>query len=128
MLMPFRLKYFQPNEFVMGNQNVYEKMSKWFLRKLDTLRDNCGFPLIINSSFRTSQHHGGIYQKLCKPPPKGSMHLKGRAVDIKISHLTGEQRVKLMQEALALGLSIGVYKNIFHIDDRQHQTIFGNKL
>ncbi|MCP4393950.1 MAG: hypothetical protein GY804_06750 [Alphaproteobacteria bacterium] len=122
------LKYFEEHEFKMGQEPVFDRMSAWFLRNLDQLRENCGFPLIISSSFRTTQHHGKIYQKLCQPAPMKSMHLKGRAVDIKTEHLTGEQRVKLMQEALALKFSVGVYKTIFHIDDRRNQTIFGNKL
>ena len=54
-----------------------------------------------------------------------SMHLLGRACDFPFRHYTGEQRIKLIQTALELGLTVGVREDIMHIDNREDQTVFG---
>jgi len=125
-MIDFELKYFGEHEFKMGNEIVFDRMSKFFLRKLDKLRSKCGFPLNLNSSFRTKTYQIDLAKRRGQKPALNSMHLKGRAVDIKTDNLTGEQKVKLMNSAINMGLTVGVYKTFYHIDDRKDQTIFGN--
>ncbi len=111
------LKYFKPHEFQMGGVNVYERMSTFFLIKMDNLREAVGFPLIPTSTFRDEEYNRK------KGGARNSMHLKGRAMDVRTYHLTGSQRVELMSKALDLGLTVIVEKNVWHFDDRKDQTV-----
>lgn len=113
------LKYFKPSEFIMHSQNVYDKMSMWFLKKLDKLRHEFGLPMVLNSSYRTP-----TYNQVIGGKPK-SMHLKGRAVDIDATRYTGAQRAKLVKLALDMGFSVGVSSDMIHLDDRENQVLFG---
>lgn len=110
------LPNFPPSEFMMGDKNVYDKMNREFLIKLQTLRTKCGFAFPINSSYRTEEYNRSI------KGAKDSMHLYGRAVDIKC--LNSLKRAILLREALNMGLSCGIYKTWIHIDDRDTQLVY----
>lgn len=45
-----------------------------------------------------------------------SMHLSGRAVDVRVAN--GDQRWRIVRAAMSLGLSVGIMENAVHIDDR----------
>lgn len=64
-------------------------------RILSRVRAFCGFPLRINSAFRTLEVHKAIYASQGKDPCLNSFHLEGRAVDISIIGLTQKQVSKL---------------------------------
>lgn len=113
------LKYFGKHEFIMHSQNVYNKMSMWFLKKLDKLRHEFGLPMVLSSSYRSPSYNDVVGGK-----PK-SMHLKGRAVDIDASRYSGAQKAKLVKLALEMGFSVGVSKDMIHLDDRDNQILFG---
>lgn len=113
------LKYFGKHEFIMHSQNVYDKMSMWFLKKLDNLRHEFGLPMVLNSSYRSP-----TYNRVVKGKPN-SMHLKGRAVDIDATGYTGAQKAKLVKLALDMGFSVGVSASFIHLDDRENQVLFG---
>lgn len=108
--MEYKLKYFKPHEFTMGGQQVFDKMDKDFLERLDRVRHYCGFPFKINSSYRSSEYNkkiGGVDK---------STHTYGLAVDV---HCTdGVRRARLVKVALEFGLSVGVYKTFIHLDFR----------
>ena len=110
------LKYFKPTEFKMGTEIVFDKMNSQFLEKLDTLRYLCGIPLKINSSYRTEDYNKSV------KGAKNSMHLEGRAVDIACINST--TRAIILKNALAMGLSCGVYKTWIHVDDRDKQIVY----
>jgi uncharacterized protein YcbK (DUF882 family) len=110
------LPNFPAKEFMMGDKNVYDKMNESFLIKLQVLRDRCGFPLVINSSYRTPE-----YNKSVGGSP-GSYHILGRAVDIKC--LNSITRARIIKEALNMGLSCGIYKSWIHVDDRDVQLVY----
>jgi len=110
------MKYFKDDEFVMGEEIVYSKMNRQFLSLLDALRENVGFPLKINSSYRSKEyndHVGGA---------KDSQHLKGIAVDI--ACFDSKERAYIVAHALLLGLTVGVAKTFLHIDNRENQILF----
>jgi len=113
------LKYFKPSEFIMHSQNVCNKMSMWFLKKLDKLRHEFGLAMVLNSSYRSPSYNDVVGGK-----PK-SMHLKGRAVDIDATRYTGAQKAKLVKLALDMGFSVGVSGDMIHLDDREDQVLFG---
>lgn len=64
-------------------------------RILSRVREFCGFPLRVNSAFRTPEVHKAIYESQGKKPTKNSYHLDGRAVDISIIGLNEKQVNKL---------------------------------
>jgi len=100
----------------MGNENVYDKMDISLLVALDDLRKLVGEPLTITSSYRSPEYNesvGGV---------SGSYHVLGKATDI--SCLDGKLRLKIVREAIKLGLSVGVAKRFLHIDNRDNQIVF----
>lgn len=113
-----KLYNFNQKEFVMGDINVFDDMNEKFLLKLDNVREIFGQPMIITSSYRNA-----IYNKQVGGS-ENSMHLLGRAVDIKISQYTGVQIRKLVNILTCLGLSYGIDKNFIHIDDRENATMW----
>lgn len=115
------LRYFKPKEFTMnhGTVNVYEHMDVTFLKQLDELRHRFGYPMSPSSTYRTESYNTAIKGN------KNSMHLLGRAADIPYRHYSGEQRIKLIQIAIELGLTVGVRHDIMHFDNRKNQTVFG---
>jgi hypothetical protein len=48
--------------------------------------------------------------------------MEGIAADIQC--VGSIPRAKLVKHALNLGLTVGVYKNFVHVDDREHQIMF----
>jgi len=110
------LRYFTRDEFVMGGENVFDKMDGIFLETLDELRHMVGEPLRITSSYRSPAYNKGI-----GGAPK-SMHLQGRAVDISCTN--SHSRMIILKEALNLGLTVGVAGTFLHIDDRDYQIVF----
>jgi hypothetical protein len=58
-----------------------------------------------------------------------SQHLDGngnRAIDVDVSKLSEEERVRLIETASAMGFTgIGVYRNSLHLDTREKRAIWG---
>jgi hypothetical protein len=116
-------RYFKRHEFVCGDENVFDMMDPDFLRKLDLYREAVQRPIKIVSSGRTWTHHVWVYKKNWPgvPPPRGSYHLSGRAIDHECTDSIF--RAKCILAALQLGLSVGVMKNSLHIDNRPGEPI-----
>lgn len=87
-----------------------------FKTALDKLRGMFGKPMIVNCAYRCSKHNAEVAGS------KGSYHVKGEAIDIKIPN--GAYRTDLVKLALSLGWSVGIYKNFIHLDIRPEQMIF----
>jgi len=108
--------YFKPHEFMMGNENVYDKMDSKLLAYLELVRENVGQALTITSSYRSEDYNksiGGAFR---------SKHLTGNAVDISCNNSI--LRAKIVKEALKLGLTCGIAKSFVHLDNRETQIIF----
>lgn len=111
----YQPKHFKWSEFACkGDANSTGlEMDEVFVKKLDYLRECFSKPIIIGSGYRTSEHNarvGGV---------KDSAHLKGLAVDIKVS---GSDAYKLLKLAFELGFKgIGVNQKgngrFIHLDD-----------
>jgi uncharacterized protein YcbK (DUF882 family) len=108
--------YFEEEEFKMGNEIVFDKMQEDFLCLLDDLRVYVKEPLHITSSYRSESYNKSVGGS------KTSQHLTGNAVDLHCNN--GKLRRKIVQNALELGLSVGVAKNFIHIDNRLRQIVF----
>jgi zinc D-Ala-D-Ala carboxypeptidase len=105
-----KLKYFTAADFRMDGQDVSDKMNPAFLDKLDKCRELAGFPFVLTSSFRSPEKNASIGGATY------SMHLSGRAVDVRV--VSGDQRWRIVRAAIILGLSVGIMENAVHIDDR----------
>ena len=91
-------------------------MDPVFLKKLDKLRDLCGFPIIINSGYRSWTH---LLEKIKASPGK---HSEGIAVDIQA--LTDKEKNLIIKYALQLGFTgIGIYPQHIHLDTRKSKTV-----
>ncbi len=81
------------------------------LQKFAALQNQFGRDLAVNSAFRNPDKNrqvGGA---------KNSEHLHGNALDIDVTNLSREDRLKLISMASAQGFSgIGVYDNSLHLD------------
>lgn len=89
-----------------------EGLQEHFLKALDTLRKNCGFPFVITSGYR-SRNHPVERRKV-----KGGPHNQGIAADIAVRD--GVQRRKIVEEAIKLGFGgIGIHKDFVHVDLRE---------
>jgi uncharacterized protein YcbK (DUF882 family) len=92
-------------------------MEEEFLLKLDQLRDNCGFPFVITSGYRSPSHP--IEAKKDVP----GTHAQGIAADINIAAdikiTNAAHRYTLIREALSMGFTgIGVAGDFIHVDTR----------
>lgn len=110
------LKYFKKEEFKMGKEVVFDKMDPIFLKLLDELRELVGEPLIVNSSYRSKLYNKAVGGS------ENSLHLKGKAVDLRCNN--GTLRAKIIKNALNLGLSCGVYNMWIHVDSRKFQIVY----
>ena len=110
------MRYFKESEFTMNGQLVFDKMNPEFLELLDNLRDLVREPLKVNSSYRSEEYNKSIGGSL------KSTHMYGIAADLHCTN--GALRLKIVENALGLGLTVGVANNFIHIDNRLKQIVF----
>ena len=109
------LKYFKVSDFDCQETGENE-MNEDFLRKLDELREACGFPFIVTSGYRSPNH--SIEAKKSSP----GTHAQGIAADIRVNG--GNQRYIIVQKAAELGFNgIGVAKTFIHVDTRESTPV-----
>lgn len=105
------LKYFTLDEFDC-RETSENRMSNAFLIMLDRLREECGFPFVITSGYRSKQHSAERNK-----PNGGGTHTKGIAADVAVSN--GQQRYAIVENAIKLGFKgIGVANTFVHVDLR----------
>ena len=109
--LTYNPKYFALSEFNCQETNENE-MKEEFLKKLDHLREACGFPFVITSGYRSTNHSNERNKT-----NGGGTHTKGIAADIRA--LSGTERYTIVKHALALGFTgVGVAKSFVHLDIR----------
>lgn len=113
-----KLYNFKPEEFTMDGLNVFDDMNEKFLLKLDNVREVFGQPMIITSSYRNERYNKKI------GGADSSMHLLGRAVDVRIDKYSGKQIRKLIHILSCMDLTYGIDKQFIHIDDRESSTMW----
>ena len=105
----FKLKEFQCKD---GSQLV--KVDSQLLNRLQRLRDLVGKPIIITSGYRTISHNKKVGGS------KNSLHLQGKAADIKVNGIDPGQ---LSKQAEKVGFNgIGIYKTFIHVDTRGYKA------
>ena len=108
--MKDNFKYFKLSDFNCL-QTGENEMDEAFIRKLDKLREECGFPFNITSGYRSPNHSIEKAKKIA------GTHASGIAADIKVSG--GAQRLAIVKHASAMGMSVGVAKTFVHVDTRK---------
>jgi zinc D-Ala-D-Ala carboxypeptidase len=97
-------KYFKPAELKCkcGNcKSTGHEMNIDFMRKMDALREQLGFPLPVSSAYRCPAHNVAVSMSGMNGP-----HTTGHAIDIAVSR---EQALKLVNAALNMGFTgIGI--------------------
>ena len=101
------MNYFSREEFDCQETGENE-MSPEFLNMLDILMENCDFPFVITSGYRSPNH--SIEAK----KEKVGTHAQGIASDIKVN--SGAERMVIIKEALALGFT-GIGLSLIHISE-----------
>jgi uncharacterized protein YcbK (DUF882 family) len=91
-------------------------MEDEFIKKLDDLREACGWPFIVTSGYRDASHSAEINK-----PNGGGYHTKGVAADIAVS--SGKQKHDIVRHATAMGLSVGIAKTFVHVDSRMDTAV-----
>lgn len=87
---------------------------------LQSVRDEVGFPFVINSGFRCKKRNA----ELPSSSPK-SQHLVGKAVDVSTRSLTANQKHALLKSAFRKGFNgIGIYPTFIHLDVRDDPVFF----
>ena len=106
-----QIHHFAPDEFQKPD------LLRWdMLKKLDGLREQCGFGLVVTSSFRALDHNanvGGVKDSAHCPAPDGFYS----GIDLSTGRLTSWQLYKLITAAIGLGFErIGIYPKHIHLD------------
>jgi len=81
----------------------------------ETIRELCGFPIVVNSGYRTPEYNARI------GGAKASQHCEGRALDLKPPRPPQLWALRLaVIEARRRGLirGVGLYRGFIHIDTR----------
>lgn len=104
------MRHFQQSEFDSPDEpGSGAKMDGHLLELVDELRDRLGFPLTVNSGYRTPAHNKKEGGK------SNSAHLRGLAVDLAAKG--GSVKYAIVQEAMKMGFTrIGIGKNFIHLD------------
>jgi hypothetical protein len=99
------------NEGLIFAPGVDQRITAPIADRTKTIQNVFGKRLTITSGYRDPERNekaGGA--------PK-SAHLRGNAVDVDVSSMSKDERVKLIQTASALGIGgIGIYNNAMHFD------------
>lgn len=107
------LKYFNVSEFDQKDGKLPgsgANMVCEYLRKLDELRELCGFPLVVNSGYRSPEYNNRVSGSGLTGP-----HTTGKAADFAID--TSQKRYIILKHAFDLGFTgIGVGKSFVHLD------------
>lgn len=103
-------KYFDISEF-RCRETGENDMQPEFIHMLDELRERCEFSFNVTSGYRSVLHTAERNKE------KGGTHTQGIAADIAVAN--GEQRMKIVKEALDMGFGgIGVARTFVHVDMR----------
>lgn len=116
-------KYFTWSEFdqpnLPGSGEKY--MSADFIHKLDRIREDVGFPMIISSGYRDPEYNaqiGGVV---------GSSHIKGLAADVLAP--TDDMKYDIAKSAIRNGITrIGWGNSFLHLDvdkEKSQQVVWG---
>jgi len=100
-------KYFTAQE-LRCQETGEEGMEQVFIDLLDTIREECGFPFVVTSGYRSPEH------SIEKRKTKAGSHSMGCAIDIRAN---SHQKYKIMEIAKKHGVTrFGINKAFIHMD------------
>jgi uncharacterized protein YcbK (DUF882 family) len=104
---------FDSTEFACPCKKCGGNITLEFARKMQELRDACGFALPISSGYRCSDHN----KKIGGAP--SSRHMYGTACDISTIGMTGIQILQILEHARHLNFTgFGLASTFIHLDTR----------
>lgn len=99
---------------------MYLANVKKLAKNLQVLRDYLGFPIMINSAYRTPSHNkkvGGA---------SNSQHLEAKAGDLKVKQITPKQLYNAIAHLINTGRmdegGLGLYDTFVHYDIRSNKA------
>ena len=102
-------KHFFKKEFACKCGCGYGDISVELVKKLQAIRDFCGFPLVINSGCRCVRYNKKVGGKV------NSAHTRGLATDIKA--IASQTKFTIIKGAIQSGFQrIGIYPQFIHLD------------
>lgn len=107
-------------------------MDRYFMEKLEELREEWGRPMRLSSAYRTEDNPRERskplkYDHLGNPLPRGGMHARGRACDVLVA---GADAVELLRLAVKYFNGIGINQKgewnqrFIHLDDRTNPAMW----
>lgn len=109
--MTYEYGWFNLEDFVC-RETGENKIRIPFVLDLSDLREQCGFPFVVTSGYRSPRHS---IERAKKSP---GVHTQGIAADIRVQD--GIQRRIIVHNALRMGFSgIGVADTFVHVDKRE---------
>lgn len=109
-------KYFKIEDFNC-QETGENRMEHEFVKKLDDLRETCGWAFNVTSGYRDPSHSVERHK-----PNGGGTHSQGIAADIRV--LNGKQRHEIVKHAMQMGFTgIGIAKTFVHVDIRENTPV-----
>jgi hypothetical protein len=118
-------EHFTVDELTGSGGKRFEKarVDPELVRCLQAIRDRVGKAVRVTSGYRSWGYNRRLYQKRGKTPTR-SQHCSGRAVDIKISGMSGLQIARAAIDAYGCDLGLGVGPGYAHVDLRGCFTVW----
>lgn len=110
-----QIQNFTEQEFTCKCGCGETKMDLGFVKKLDTIRNDLGFPLVVSSGYRCPDHNDNV-----SSTGRDGPHTTGKAADLKLNY---EQARKFLSEATHWFNGVGVNQKgtpearFIHVDD-----------
>ena len=116
-------KYFKIEEFTCKDgtqvsEEYYDNVQE-LMDNLDVLREHLGYPIVINSGYRTAEYNKSV------GGAKKSQHLTASAADIKINvtpSVVQKAIKKLMKDGDMKKGGLGIYSTFTHYDIGKSRT------
>lgn len=109
-------KYFKRREFACKCGCGTSTVDAELLEVVTDVREHFGVPVVITSGHRCAKHNANV------GGAKGSMHLTGKAADIKVQSIHPSVIHQYLCDKYAGKYGIGKYKSFTHIDVRDKET------
>jgi uncharacterized protein YcbK (DUF882 family) len=109
-----------------------DDMDAEFMRMLQALREEAGFPFKLTSARRCEKHDANVsgYKKT-----KAGIHTFGKAVDVAVGNIDTTKTLKLIKQAQDIGFTgLGLAlrgprpKRFIHFDNRGRGDLEGSKV